>query len=96
MDNVKFHHCEEIKGFLSMHNASTVYLPPYSPDLNPIENFFPVVKSKMDSVRPRSRSKEELKENPRTIMNALFQNHLAQYYRSFWERVNQINNRMIE
>ena len=40
MDNALFHHSERVKDMCSNAGVKLVYLPPYSPDLNPIEEFF--------------------------------------------------------
>jgi len=40
MDNVRFHHMNEVKALLDSFNYRILYLPPYSPFLNPIENMF--------------------------------------------------------
>lgn len=40
MDNASFHHPERIEQLCSSKGVKLVYLPPYSPDLNPIEEFF--------------------------------------------------------
>ena len=37
MDNASFHHANRIEQMCSDAGVSLVYLPPYSPDLNPIE-----------------------------------------------------------
>ncbi|KII64131.1 hypothetical protein RF11_02559 [Thelohanellus kitauei] len=44
MDNVGFHKCDEIKNLFTVYNPSVLYLPPYSPFLNPIEEAFSKVK----------------------------------------------------
>ena len=44
LDNVRFHHCAEIKTFLKSLNVEIMYFPAYSPDLNPIENVFSCIK----------------------------------------------------
>jgi transposase len=44
MDNASFHHSEHVKQLCSDVGVKLVYLPPYSPDLNPIEEFFSVLK----------------------------------------------------
>ena len=53
MDNVRFHHCEEIIDFLYKKNICFLNLPPYSSDPNPIENFFSCVKRKLNAISPR-------------------------------------------
>jgi len=40
MDNASFHHSKRIKEIYANAGVKLVYLPPYSPDLNPIEEFF--------------------------------------------------------
>lgn len=50
MDNVRFHHVNEVKQLIEGRGYKAMYLPAYSPELNPIENFWAVLKSK---VRPQ-------------------------------------------
>lgn len=45
MDNASFHHSERIEQMCSEHGVKLMYLPPYSPDLNPIEEFFTELKA---------------------------------------------------
>ncbi len=47
MDNLGAHHAPEARAALERHGVRVVYLPPYSPDLNPIEMVWSVVKSKL-------------------------------------------------
>lgn len=54
MDNVKFHHCSEISELLLASNFELIYLPPYSPFLNPIENSFSKWKNLVMNMRPKS------------------------------------------
>ena len=42
MDNASFHHSERIEQDAGV---ILIYLPPYSPDLNPIEEFFAELKA---------------------------------------------------
>lgn len=45
MDNASFHHSGRLETMCSEAGVKLVYLPPYSPDLNPIEEFFPELKA---------------------------------------------------
>lgn len=45
MDNASFHHSDRIKQMCSEAGVKLVYLPPYSPDLNPIEEYFAELKA---------------------------------------------------
>ncbi|KAJ5491662.1 hypothetical protein N7539_003229 [Penicillium diatomitis] len=44
MDNASFHHTERIGQLCAAAGVKLVYLPPYLPDLNPIEEFFAELK----------------------------------------------------
>lgn len=45
MDNASFHHSDRIKQLYSDAGVKLLYLPPYSPDFNPIEEFFAELKA---------------------------------------------------
>ena len=45
MDNASIHHSQAIFDLVSSVGAILIYLPPYSPDLNPIEEAFSSVKA---------------------------------------------------
>ena len=44
MDNASFHHLDQVKQLCSNAGVKLLYLPPYSPDFNPIEEFFAELK----------------------------------------------------
>ena len=52
MDNVSFHHLEHGAQLCSKAGVKTVYLPPFPPDLNPIEEFFVVLKAFVRNLSP--------------------------------------------
>ena len=45
LDNCAIHHVEEVKDLLAQSGIVAMFLPPYSPDLNPIEEAFSYVKA---------------------------------------------------
>ena len=45
MDNASFHHTERLEQMCCGAGVKLMYLPPYSPDLNPIEEFFAELKA---------------------------------------------------
>lgn len=47
MDNVRFHRIEDVRSAIESTGAKLEYLPPYSPDLNPIEEAWSVFKNLM-------------------------------------------------
>jgi transposase len=44
MDNASFHSKDQLNLIAEKHNRQIVFLPPYSPELNPIEKFWHVLK----------------------------------------------------
>lgn len=45
MDNASIHHSEEVEALFARAGVRLVYLPPYSPDFNPIEEYFSQLKA---------------------------------------------------
>ena len=45
IDNASFHKSARIKNLIQSAEATLVYLPPYSPDLNPIEHYWHKIKT---------------------------------------------------
>ena len=54
MDNLRVHHIEEVKTVLWNAKISVMYLPAYSPDLNPIEMMWSKVKSILRKMKERT------------------------------------------
>jgi transposase len=54
MDNVKLHKVEGVEEAIQARGAFLVYLPAYSPDFNPIEQFFAKLKAYLRKVRART------------------------------------------
>lgn len=47
MDNAPIHTADRINEMITERGYSSIYLPPYSPELNPIEDFWTIVKNKV-------------------------------------------------
>jgi transposase len=45
LDNASIHRSQELKDLCRRHGVELSYLPPYSPDMNPIEKTFSMLKS---------------------------------------------------
>jgi len=45
LDNASFHKSQKTKELIEQKGARLLYLPPYSPDLNPIENYWALLKT---------------------------------------------------
>lgn len=65
MDNMKSHHAKAVKNLLDSSEIRYIYLPPYSPDLNPIEKLWSNVKAFLRKFKARM-----LDALPNAIQNA--------------------------
>ena len=54
LDNVKFHKNKEIISIIEGKGAKVVFLPPYSPDLSPIEKMWSKIKAILKRLKPRN------------------------------------------
>lgn len=54
MDNLAAHKVAGIEQAIQAVGARVLYLPPYSPDYNPIENMWSKIKQRLRSLAPRS------------------------------------------
>ncbi|KAF7675932.1 hypothetical protein CDIK_4517, partial [Cucumispora dikerogammari] len=61
MDNASIHKTQFILNKLEDYDVEVKILPPYSSDLNPIENCFSIINSRLDRIRPRAIYKRTIK-----------------------------------
>jgi len=54
MDNLSTHKVAGVEAAIQQAGARLLYLPPYSPDLNPIENMWSKIKQCLRSLAPRT------------------------------------------
>jgi transposase len=54
MDNLAAHKADGVRELIRQTGASILYLPPYSPDLNPIEKCWAQVKQRLRTLKARS------------------------------------------
>jgi transposase len=54
VDNLKVHYSDRARAAIEAQGAHLWYLPPYSPDLNPIEEAFSKVKASLRTAAPRT------------------------------------------
>lgn len=52
MDNASFHRKKRLKELVKGHKINIIFLPPYSPELNPIEHFWHWLKTKVSDYLP--------------------------------------------
>lgn len=65
MDNIRSHHAKAVKQILDTSGVRYLYLPPYSPDLNPIEKMWSKIKTCL-----RKRKVRKVSELPDAIEEA--------------------------
>jgi transposase len=69
MDNLAAHKGERVREIIEGRGCELLYLPPYSPDLNPIEEAFAKVKALLR--RAAARSREALVETIGAALDAI-------------------------
>lgn len=80
MDNLAAHKISAVEAAITSAGASIVFLPPYSPELNPIEIFWSWLKSQLRRERPRTRT--GLDRCIAEAMEALPVAHCAAWFRA--------------
>lgn len=72
---------------IASRGCKCIYIPPYSPELNPIEQFWAVVKSKVK--RSQFKNTEDLKTRISEACNAIPYKHLEGFIRYFHDAFKQ-------
>jgi len=81
MDNAKFYKRADIRHQLESAGQLVRYLPPYSPQLNPIEEFWAVLKSKQSSLRPWPRDRVQLRAGASDLLRLFEHYDMTGFYR---------------
>ena len=79
MDNLPAHKNEKVRELIEAANAQLVYLPPYSPDLNPIEMAFSKLKALLRKAAERTR--DGLWDKIGQVLDAFTPEECANYFR---------------
>uniref|UniRef100_A0A182W8X6 DDE_3 domain-containing protein n=1 Tax=Anopheles minimus TaxID=112268 RepID=A0A182W8X6_9DIPT len=82
MDNVRFHKCTEIREAIGEEQDRAIYLPPYSPFLNPIENLFSKWKNVVKRTNPQNEA--DLMEAIANGATTLTADDCEGYIRNMW------------
>lgn len=79
MDNLSAHKVRGVREAIESAGASVLYLPPYSPDLNPIENAFSKIKQLLRSAGHRTM--EKLWRDTQRIMDLISAQDAVGFFR---------------
>jgi len=79
MDNLSSHKGVRIRRLIESRGAELIFLPPYSPDLNPIEMVFSKIKQLLRSLACRTRA--ELWDRLKPVLNAVTPEDALNCYR---------------
>lgn len=80
MDNLAAHKVEGVREAIEAAGATLAYLPPYSPDLNPIEQFFAKLKALLR--KAAERSVDALWNRIGTLLGTFSSTECANYFKN--------------
>lgn len=80
MDNLPAHKVAGIRELIEARGAKLIYLPPYSPDLNPIEKCWSKIKTRLRKAKARTRV--ELEKALREALKLISQEDAIGWFRS--------------
>jgi transposase len=79
MDNLSSHKRDRVRELIEAHQAKLAYLPPYSPDLNPIELVFSKIKQLLRSLK--TRTQDALWQSMQAVLDAVTPSDATNCYR---------------
>ena len=68
MDNAKFHKSDKARELIEQSGCTLKFLPSYSPDLNPIENWWSIIKTKIRNIKHKF---EEIEDAIDYVLNSI-------------------------
>ena len=80
MDNLSSHKGQEIRDRIELAGAEVLYLPPYSPDMNPIEKAWSKLKQLLRAAK--ARTEEQLQQAIAEALNAITPQDAAAWFRT--------------
>ena len=86
-DNAPCHTAKVVKTFLRENGIEFLDWPPYSPDLNPIENVWSWMKRKLETEYPPAESEDELYDSAVKIWDELTPQLCAQFCGNYGKRL---------
>lgn len=86
-DNAPCHTSKVVKAYMARKNINTIEWPPYSPDLNPIENIWHWMKHVLETEFPVCNSAEEIEARMFEIWNRITPEMCAAYCGNYERRL---------
>lgn len=86
-DNAPIHRSKKVKKWMEDNNVQTTEWPPRSPDLNPIENLWGLMKRKLSQAQPQPKTLRELEVCVQTIWEKIQFHTITNLYQSMPKRV---------
>ena len=80
LDNLSSHKVAGVKEAIESVGAQVLYLPPYSPDFNPIEQVFSKLKTMLRKMKPRTM--EDLWKNIGELCDIFTPNECHKYFKN--------------
>jgi len=92
-DNSKIHTANKIIEWLNDNKIRTLEWPPYSPDLNPIENLWGIIQDKLYENRDKLSSADEVWQETERIWKYELNGYVFNSYRNMHNRIIEVVNR---
>ena len=95
MDNARIHHAVVVKEMLTEHQIENKYLPPYSPQLNPIEEAFSMIKARYRKLTPKPRNSDGVLAALHELVDSFMLEDFGGFYRHMREYLNHAYNEIL-
>lgn len=83
IDNVRFHHCKKTLKLISDTGNNYIFTPPYSPNNNPIEVVFSIIKNKFKKLK---KDKNKMKTLIDKSINQITKDEKNKHYETIFKR----------
>ena len=89
-DNASIHTAHKVRDYFAKERLTVLEWPPNSPDLNPIENLWAIIKQRLDELETRPKNMDELWENVQEVWTKITKEEIEKLYGSLPDRVQQV------